>query len=99
MRPRIRTGIAMAAVVYLMVASNRLAPPVASQETSSGTTPPAATALSGDASPQALVSQYCMSCHSDRVKSGGLALSELDLSAVGQHAEIAEKVIRKLRGG
>ena len=40
-----------------------------------------------------------MGCHSDRAKAGGLALSELNLDAVGQHAEIAEKVIRKLRGG
>src|SRR5687767_3602704 len=48
---------------------------------------------------QALLDQYCMGCHSDRVKSGGLALSELKLDAVDQHAEIAEKVIRKLRGG
>jgi hypothetical protein len=40
-----------------------------------------------------------MGCHSDRVKSGGLALSQLNLDAVDQSAEIAEKVIRKLRGG
>jgi len=40
-----------------------------------------------------------MSCHSDRVKSGGLALSTLNLDAVDQSAEVAEKVIRKLRGG
>ena len=46
-----------------------------------------------------LIDQYCLSCHSDKVRSGGLALSELDLNAVGQHAEIAEKVLRKLRAG
>jgi len=40
-----------------------------------------------------------MGCHSDRVKSGGLALSQLSLDSVDQSAEIAEKVIRKLRGG
>jgi hypothetical protein len=33
------------------------------------------------------------------MKAGGLALSELNLDAVHQSAEIAEKVIRKLRGG
>jgi len=47
----------------------------------------------------ALIDQYCLGCHSDRVRSGGLALSELKLDAVDQSAEIAEKVIRKLRGG
>jgi hypothetical protein len=40
-----------------------------------------------------------MGCHSDRAKSGGLALSQLNLESVDQSAEIAEKVIRKLRGG
>jgi mono/diheme cytochrome c family protein len=48
---------------------------------------------------QALINQYCVACHNDRLKSGGLALSDLKLDAVDQHAEIAEKVIRKLRGG
>lgn len=49
--------------------------------------------------PQALLDQYCMGCHSDRLKAGGLALSDLKLDAVGQHGEVAEKVVRKLRGG
>jgi mono/diheme cytochrome c family protein len=51
------------------------------------------------ASHRALIDQYCLTCHSDRVKSGGLALSALNLDNVDQSAEIAEKVIRKLRGG
>ena len=33
------------------------------------------------------------------MKAGGLALSQLNLDEVHQNAEIAEKVIRKLRGG
>ncbi len=47
----------------------------------------------------------CLGCHSDRLKSGGLALSALNLDAPGNDVqspgstEIAEKVIRKLRGG
>jgi len=66
--------------------------PVAAQATNKTNTTPVA-------SHQALITQYCLGCHSDKVRSGGLALSELDLDAVGEHAEIAEKVIRKLRGG
>jgi len=62
-----------------------------------GQTPAAAPTAAS--SQKALVAQYCLTCHSDRVKAGGLALSELDLDAVPQHAEIAEKVIRKLRSG
>ena len=73
-------------------------------------TPAATTVAAPPASPQArpatpaspqraLVDQYCIGCHSDRVKSGGLALSTLNLDDVHQNAEVAEKVIRKLRGG
>jgi mono/diheme cytochrome c family protein len=55
---------------------------------------------SAPSNPQrALIDQYCAGCHSDRLKSGGLALSALNLDDVGQSAEVAEKVIRKLRGG
>src|SRR5262245_52895496 len=87
-----RTAIATAiALLYLVIAGDHLSP---------------AKAQTPDAAPvspqQALVTQYCMGCHSDRVKSGGLALSALNLDAPtenAQSAEIAEKVIRKLRGG
>jgi hypothetical protein len=51
------------------------------------------------ASAGGLINQYCVPCHNDRVRTGGLTLSELNMDAVGQHAEVAEKVIRKLRGG
>ena len=51
-----------------------------------------------EASPAALVDQYCVGCHSERGKAGGLVLAGLDLNAP-QNAETAEKVIRKLRGG
>jgi mono/diheme cytochrome c family protein len=69
---------------------------------SSGATPvasPRPASATPASSQRALIDQYCMGCHSDRVKSGGLALSELNLDAIDQSAEIAEKVIRKLRGG
>ena len=47
----------------------------------------------------ALVRQYCAGCHSERGKSGGLSLASFDAAAAPQHAEIAEKMIRKLRAG
>ena len=50
--------------------------------------------------PQAtLINQYCIACHNDRLKSGGLTLTALNLDDPHQSAEIGEKVIRKLRGG
>ena len=102
-----RNGIATCAVVLCLVVASNLrsegqAPGVPSPEPASAQSPPA-TPIAPQAatqSPQrALINQYCMGCHSDRVKAGGLALSQLNLDAVDQSAEIAEKVIRKLRGG
>jgi mono/diheme cytochrome c family protein len=47
----------------------------------------------------AFVKQYCVSCHNERLQSGGLALDRLDPASVGGHAEVWEKVVRKLRTG
>ena len=101
MRGIAKTGIATVAVLlYVMVANDRWSegraqsappPPAPANAQTSGATPVAAQ--------RELIDQYCLGCHSDKVRSGGLALSELNLDAVDQHAEIAEKVIRKLRGG
>jgi hypothetical protein len=52
------------------------------------------------ASPQrALVDQYCAGCHNDKLKSGGMTLTQLDVTHPDQNAELAEKAIRKLRAG
>jgi len=51
------------------------------------------------ASPRALVDQYCVSCHSTRLRTAGLDLETLDLSTPGPNAETWEKVIAKLRAG
>jgi hypothetical protein len=52
-----------------------------------------------DSPQRTLINQYCVACHNDRLKSGGLTLTALNLDDVHQSAEVAEKVIRKLRGG
>ena len=52
------------------------------------------------ASQQALVDQYCVTCHNDRLKTGGLCRSTaLTLDRVGADAETWEKVVRKVRAG
>src|SRR5205809_67361 len=45
----------------------------------------------------ALVESYCLSCHDDDHKKGGLALDGILSSSVGEHPEVWEKVVRKLR--
>ena len=46
----------------------------------------------------AFVATYCTTCHNDRLKTGGLTLENLGPDVPG-HAEIWEKVVRKLRSG
>src|SRR5262245_5173648 len=47
---------------------------------------------------KALIVQYCVGCHNERLKTGGLALDGMDPANVAAHPEIWEKVVRKLRG-
>jgi hypothetical protein len=51
------------------------------------------------ATQRALLDQYCVTCHNDKVKRANLTLEKLDLTTVGDHGELWEKVIRKLRAG
>jgi len=56
--------------------------------------------ISPAAAPQReFLDQYCTDCHSDEVGAGGMTLSQLNLAQIDQHAELAEKMIRKLRSG
>lgn len=48
---------------------------------------------------RALLDQYCVTCHNERLKSGGLVLASIDLGNVAAHSEVLEKVVRKLRTG
>src|SRR5215471_17036065 len=48
---------------------------------------------------RALVNQYCVTCHNERLKTGELMLDKLDLEHVGAQAETWEKVVRKVRAG
>jgi hypothetical protein len=60
----------------------------------------APTSTRAAASPDpAFMKQYCVSCHNERVKAGSLVLTSLDPAAVGDHVDVWEKVVRKLRTG
>jgi len=47
----------------------------------------------------ALVQEYCVTCHNNRAKAGGLSLEGRDPSEAARHADIWEKVAQRLRGG
>jgi hypothetical protein len=46
-----------------------------------------------------LLNKYCVTCHNQRLKTGGLTLDTADLTQVPARAELWEKVILKLRSG
>jgi len=46
-----------------------------------------------------VIRRYCVSCHSDARKTGGLSLASFDVSHAAQNTEVTEKVIRKLQAG
>src|ERR1700733_4295886 len=52
-----------------------------------------------DPSNRAILDKYCVTCHNQRLKTGGLTLETLDLANVPAQAEVWEKVIGKLRSG
>ncbi|MEP6960564.1 MAG: DUF1592 domain-containing protein [Acidobacteriota bacterium] len=77
---------------------------------SPGTAPPPAasakaasqSAASSRPTPQtarALLDQYCVGCHNDKTKTANFSLETVDLATVGDHPEIWERVIRKMRAG
>ena len=56
-----------------------------------------APANSTAAAEEALVKQYCTSCHNNRAPAGGLALDTLNLANVGANPQAWEAAVRKLR--
>ncbi len=45
----------------------------------------------------AVLERYCIGCHNERLLTAGLALDTVDMTDVGAHPEVWEKVARKLR--
>src|SRR5258708_26069967 len=55
---------------------------------------PAAAAAQVD--PKAVIDQYCISCHSERLKQAGLVLEKRDYTKIADEAEVSEKGVKKL---
>ncbi len=81
-------GAAVAALLAIVAPSIEAAPAQAQ-----------APAAAAGASARAVLDKYCVGCHSDRLKTGGLTLQGADVTTVPAGAETWERVIRKLRTG
>ena len=86
----------LAAAVIWVSAAAVFGPVQAAVQTPSVAAQPSAVSGTADAH-QAVVKRYCVSCHNQRLKTGGLALDTLSMTDVAAGAETWEKVVRKLR--
>src|SRR6266571_5831851 len=59
--------------------------------------PASAGALAPSDAHRSVINRYCVSCHNDRLKTGGLALDTVAAHQVAQDPEVWEKVLRKIR--
>jgi mono/diheme cytochrome c family protein len=92
-----RRSLFVAAVAFVLAVAYT-AP--SAQQQSSPTIPTQRTAVGPAGSQQqAVLAKYCITCHNQRAKTAGLALDTLDLADVGNHADVWEKVVRKVRTG
>jgi mono/diheme cytochrome c family protein len=85
--------LAIGCVLAMLVAGARVAglqTPAAALPTSPPFTP---------ASVKAVVDTYCVTCHNERLQSGGIALGTIDFANAAAHAESLERVVRKLGTG
>ncbi|HEY7284066.1 MAG TPA: DUF1592 domain-containing protein [Vicinamibacterales bacterium] len=58
---------------------------------------PVAPTAGNDEAATKTITQYCIGCHSERGKAGGLSLAGFDVARSTDHVETSEKIIRKLR--
>jgi len=47
--------------------------------------------------PAPVLAKYCVTCHSERLKTAGFVIDPAQLVAVGDHADAWEKIVKKLR--
>ena len=87
--------VALAGAVHLDARAAGPRPEAAAQSRTPTGEQPAASA----GSQRALLDRYCVACHNERLRTGGLALDALDVSRVGDAPAIWEQVVLKLRGG
>jgi mono/diheme cytochrome c family protein len=92
MRRSVRFGVAAWAIAVLTAISH----PSASSSSQVAPSSSQSAAVSPHA---ALLNQYCVTCHNDRLKTGGLALDAVSFTDISRHADVWEKVIRKVRAG
>jgi mono/diheme cytochrome c family protein len=93
------TALAVALAWTAQVWGARTPEPPAPRAAEAAGQAPAAQTSAADPDFKATIDTYCVSCHNQRLKTGGLALEGMAVADAPAHADVWEKVIRKMRGG
>ena len=86
----LKLGLAGLAVTILLSVQGN----ISAQQSNAAPAGPAQTA-----SQRQFLDRYCVSCHNEKLKTGGLSLVQVDISKVAAQPEVWEKVLRKLHTG
>jgi cytochrome c553 len=81
----------LASVVTVAQAPSTPAPAVSHEQI------PATAPVTTQSGPQSVVTRTCLGCHNSRTMSGNLSLEGFEVASADRHADVAEKMIRKLR--
>src|SRR5688572_24517851 len=87
MLPAILPVVLATACVFGAPSSDKLAPRVSKAE-----------AYASSESAWPVIEKNCVLCHNATLRSGGIAFDTMNPNALGDHAEILEEAIRRLRG-
>lgn len=64
-----------------------------------GTSKSSAVGATTAESAKKVIDQYCVGCHNDKTKTANFSLEKADTATAGDHPEVWERVIRKMRAG
>ena len=92
-------SVLLAGAVCVLAWSGHVGASGAAAGPSAAVQPQATTDSSPERTHQTVLRRYCVGCHNQRTLTAGLALDTVDLTGVGEHAELWESVVRKLRVG
>ena len=91
--------VVLAAACCLQVARLHAAGPPAPHPQAARVQTPSTAVSAASPDPRALLDQYCVTCHNERLQTAGLLLDKSDVGHIGAGAATWEKVVRKLRSG
>jgi hypothetical protein len=88
-----------ALMVCVGIAGSSAPQPAAARAVRPPATVPAPQPAHASSTPNDTIKTFCVGCHNDRLRRGELSLASFDVAKAGEHADIAESIVRKLRTG